>query len=351
MKPKCRPQPPLSKRSAPISPRSLEATDSTSSAVLDTLSMIAADPTLHEQIDELIRSRNDAPHAVYKAFEGYRELLSEAGVISPTRRGSRRHPRSSHRCLLGLPMPGLPDPGLPHVLAATISPADTAGIDTNNVLALVTERGGITSHTAILARSLGLPCIVACPGVMDIADGVTVAVDVEAGTVEIAPDSNRQRDLQQQADELLADDTVRGPGATADGHRIGLLHNIGSVDDLDTHIDDDFEGVGLFRTEFLFLDRETAPTFDEQCDAYQAVLSACGTRKVVVRTLDAGADKPLPFIDIHEGPESGAWGPGPAHRQSIGPTSSTHSWAPSPPRQRPCRHPTLGHGADGRDRG
>ena len=137
---------------------------------------------------------------------------------------------------------------------------------------------------------------------MDIADGVTVAVDVEAGTVEVEPDTNRQRELRAQADEQLADDTVRGPGATADGHRVGLLHNIGSVDDLDGRVDDDFEGVGLFRTEFLFLDRDTAPTFDEQRQAYEAVLSACGARKVVVRTLDAGADKPLPFLDIDEGP-------------------------------------------------
>ena len=170
------------------------------------------------------------------------------------------------------------------------------------MLTLVTERGGTTSHTAILARSLGLPCIVACPGVMDIADGVTVAVDVDEGTVEVEPDAKRQQALREQAAEQLADDTVRGPGATADGHSVGLLHNIGSVADLDGRIDDDFEGVGLFRTEFLFLDRDTAPTFDEQRQAYEAVLARCGSRKVVVRTLDAGADKPLPFMDIEEGP-------------------------------------------------
>ncbi|MEY2400150.1 MAG: phosphoenolpyruvate-protein phosphotransferase system enzyme [Ilumatobacteraceae bacterium] len=290
--------------SADLAARSLEAPDSTSSAVLDALSMIAADPTLHEQVDDLIRSRNDAPHAVYKAFEGYRELLAEAGGYLAERAADLSDIRDRViAVLLGLPMPGLPDPGVPHVLAADdLSPADTAGIDTKSVLALVTERGGTTSHTAILARSLGLPCVVACPGVMDIPDGVTVAVDVEAGTVEVEPDTDRQRELQHQAEEQLADDTVRGPGATADGHPVGLLHNIGSVDDLEGRILDDFEGVGLFRTEFLFLDRDTAPTFDEQRKAYEAVLSACGSRKVVVRTLDAGADKPLPFIDIHEGP-------------------------------------------------
>lgn len=290
--------------SADLAAKSLEATDSTASAVLDALSMIAADPSLQEQVDELIRSRNDAPHAVYTAFEGYRELLAEAGGYLAERAADLGDIRDRViAVLLGLPMPGLPKPGVPHILAADdLSPADTSGIDTSTVLALVTERGGTTSHTAILARALGLPCIVACPGVMDIADGVTVAVDVEAGTVEVEPDTNRQRDLRAQADEQLADDTVRGPGATADGHRVGLLHNIGSVDDLEGRVDEDFEGVGLFRTEFLFLDRDTAPTFEEQRQAYEAVLSACGARKVVVRTLDAGADKPLPFLDIDEGP-------------------------------------------------
>jgi phosphoenolpyruvate-protein phosphotransferase (PTS system enzyme I) len=290
--------------SADLAARSLEATDATSSAVLDALSMIAADPSLHEQVDELIRSRNDAPHAVYTAFEGYRELLADAGGYLAERAADLGDIRDRViAVLLGLPMPGLPNPGMPHVLAADdLSPADTAGIDTATVLALVTERGGTTSHTAILARSLGLPCIVACPGVMEIADGVTVAVDVDAGTVEVEPDAKRQQELRTQAEEQLADDNVTGPGATSDGHGVGLLHNIGSVDDLDGRVDDDFEGVGLFRTEFLFLDRDTAPTFDEQRQAYEAVLAACGPRKVVVRTLDAGADKPLPFLDIHEGP-------------------------------------------------
>jgi phosphotransferase system enzyme I (PtsI) len=290
--------------SADLATRALETKDGTTSAVLDALSMIAADPSLLEQVEELIHSRTDAPHAVYTAFEGYRELLSEAGGYLAERAADLGDIRDRViAVLLGLPMPGLPQPGVAHILAADdLSPADTAGIDTNVVLALVTERGGTTSHTAILARSLGLPCIVACPGVMDIADGLTVAVDVEEGTVEVEPDLKRQQALREQAEEQLADDTVRGPGATADGHSVGLLHNIGSVADLDGRVDDDFEGVGLFRTEFLFLDRDTAPTFDEQRQAYEAVLAKCGRRKVVVRTLDAGADKPLPFMDLEEGP-------------------------------------------------
>jgi phosphotransferase system enzyme I (PtsI) len=294
----------LSTVSAELAARSLEARDATAAAVLDALSLIAADPTLREQVQDLIRLRTDAPHAVYAAFEGYRELLAGAGGYL----GERADDLSDIRdrviaVLLGLPMPGLPDPGTPYILAADdLAPADTASIDILVVRALVTERGGIISHTAILARSLGLPCIVGCQGVMNIADGTVVSVDAEDGVVDIEPDDDRLRALHLRADELTAGEVSAGPGQTADGHLVGLLHNIGSVDDLVDFVDEQFEGVGLFRTEFLFLDRDTAPTFDEQRDAYRAVLRACGGRKVVVRTLDAGADKPLPFVDIHEGP-------------------------------------------------
>jgi phosphoenolpyruvate-protein phosphotransferase (PTS system enzyme I) len=198
---------------------------------------------------------------------------------------------------LGLPMPGVPDPGHPFVLAADdLSPADTTGIDTSRVLALVTEGGGPTSHTAIVARALGLPCVVACAGVMGVADGAIVAVDAEAGVVEAGIDADRAAELRMRA-ALLEDQlsAPAGPGRTRDGHPLALLRNIGSAADLDG-AGDELEGVGLFRTELLFLDRTDPPTFDDQRSMYVAVLRAAGGRKVVVRTLDAGADKPLPFL-------------------------------------------------------
>jgi phosphoenolpyruvate-protein phosphotransferase (PTS system enzyme I) len=216
---------------------------------------------------------------------------------------------------LGLTLPGIPDPGHPFVLAADdLSPADTAGIDTATVLALVTESGGPTSHTAILARALGLPCVVACPGVLAVADGTLVAVDAAAGAVELDVTPERRASLEQRAADLAAAlQAATGPGRTADGHAVELLHNIGAAadlvaalgdgpDDPDSSAGDGFEGVGLFRTELLFLDRTDPPSFDEQVAAYVAVLRAADGRKVVVRTLDAGADKPLPFL--HMKPEA-----------------------------------------------
>ncbi len=291
--------------SADLAARSLEASDPTASAVLDALSMIAADPTLSEQVEELIAARTDAPHALFNAFEGYRQMLTEAGGYLAERAGDLADIRDRViAVVLGMPMPGIPTPGHPFVLAADdLSPADTSGIDTSVVLALVTERGGPTSHTAILARALGLPCIVACAGVMHIADGTIVGIDAGAGTVETDPSVDRRRALRAEADSIVAElGSLTGPGRTADGHPVGLLHNIGSVADLECVDHEHFEGVGLFRTEFLFLDREDAPTFEEQRAAYAAVLEAAHGKKVVVRTLDAGADKPLPFLEMHAEP-------------------------------------------------
>jgi phosphotransferase system enzyme I (PtsI) len=205
--------------------------------------------------------------------------------------------------VLGLPMPGIPEPGHPFVLLADdLSPADTATLDPSRVLALVTERGGTTSHTAILARSLGLPCVVGCTGIMDVADGTLVGVDAGAGTVVVGILESEVAAIADRAEALAASvKSVSGPGRTADGHPVALLHNIGSADDLGS-LDDSFEGIGLFRTEFLFLDRHDRPSFDEQRQAYCAVLKAVDGHKVTVRTLDAGADKPLPFLDMEPEP-------------------------------------------------
>ena len=284
--------------SADLAARSQAASDTTAATILDALSMIADDPELADQVDGLIDDRTDAPHALHQAFEGYRDMLTEAGGYMAERASDLADIRDRAIAVaLGLPMPGIPDPGRPFVLAADdLSPADTTGLDTSRVLALVTEGGGPTSHTAIVARALGLPCVVACAGVMGVADGAIVAVDAEAGVVEAGIDADREAELRMRA--TLLEDQLRaaaGPGRTRDGHPVALLRNIGGAADLDG-AGDELEGVGLFRTELLFLDRTDPPTFDDQRSMYAAVLRAAGGRKVVVRTLDAGADKPLPFL-------------------------------------------------------
>lgn len=195
---------------------------------------------------------------------------------------------------LGRPMPGVPQPGHPYLLAAQdLAPADTADLDPELVLGLVTESGGPTSHSAIVARSLGLPAVVGCAGILTVPDGTEIAVDGATGEVQIAPDRFTVAQAAQREHERrnrLARST--GPGRTADGHPVALLANIGSARDMT----DTTEGVGLFRTELLYLGRITPPSIEEQVATYTEVFAAANEGKVVVRTLDAGADKPVPFL-------------------------------------------------------
>lgn len=293
--------------SADLTARSALATDPTVTTILDALGMIAADPTLGDDLEDLVDASTDAAHALHVVFARHRDTLLEAGGYLAERAQDLTDLRDrAVAVVLGLPMPGIPDPGHPFVLAADdLGPADTAGIDPGRVLALVTAHGGPTSHTAILARSLGLPCVVACTGVMDVPDGTVVAVDAEAGVVEAGLDPARQDELRHRA-QLIAAELAAAvdPVRAADSPPVALLLNIGSAADLDDRAgaDDGFGGVGLFRTEFLFLDRTDPPSFDEQRAAYRSVLQAAGGHKVVLRTLDAGADKPLPFVLVPPGP-------------------------------------------------
>ncbi|HVC73934.1 MAG TPA: putative PEP-binding protein, partial [Mycobacteriales bacterium] len=278
-------------------------------AILEAQSLMAADPTLADAIDELVRGGSDAAHALAQAFGTYREMLAGAGGYLAERVADLDDVRDrAVAAVLGRPMPGVPRPGFPYVLVADdLAPADTVGLDPATVLALVTERGSPTSHTAILARSLGLPAVVGLPGAAGLADGTVVRVDGAAGTVEVGVDPAA---VGAAAAELP---DYAGPGRTADGHPVQLLLNIGSAADLVTgsagaaaELRDAgvaaAEGVGLFRTEFLFLDRHDMPAPAEQQAAYEAAFRAAGGRKVVLRTLDAGADKPLPFLGLRPEP-------------------------------------------------
>ncbi|ADD41841.1 phosphoenolpyruvate--protein phosphotransferase [Stackebrandtia nassauensis] len=273
------------------------ATTGAGADILNAEAMIVEDPMLAEAITTNIGNGADAPHAIDAAIAVHREAFQAAGGFLAERVSDLDdlRNRAVAHCL-GQPSPGIPDPGHPFILvAADLAPADTAGLDTSMVLALVTETGGPTSHTAILARAAGLPAVVGCPNVLDLDDDTLISVDGTEGTVTTAvDDAEVARVVAAEQSRRQAEATATGPGRTSDGHRVALLANIGSAADLPS--DGDYEGVGLFRTELLYLDRTTAPTLTEQNTAYREVFEAMGDRPIVVRTLDAGADKPLPFL-------------------------------------------------------
>ena len=196
---------------------------------------------------------------------------------------------------------------LPHagiLIAIDLAPSDTARLDRSKVLGICTERGGPTSHSAILARTLGIPAVVGLgPKIMTIADGTSLIVDGQGGKVLTAPTSALIDDYTRRLkDWRLARDTARSasaaPAVMKDGTAIEVVANIGSTEDARVALDNGAEGVGLLRTEFLFLDRRDAPGEEEQFDAYQTIAEVMGERPVIVRTLDVGGDKPLAYLDL-----------------------------------------------------
>jgi len=284
--------------------RAARATDPAARAILEAQALMAQDPTLAESCDTRIGGGLDAPHAVHAAFTAQADELRAAGGYLGERAADLEDLRDRALArLLDEPMPGIPEPGYPFVLVADdLAPADTAALDPGRVLALVTARGGPTSHTAILARALGLPAVVACRGSSGIEAGTLIHVDGSSGIVELDIPPERVEDSHHRAVmRSSAPPQFSGPGRTADGRLRPLMLNIGSADDLPadvTHV----EGVGLLRTELLFLGRHDPPGPDEQRAAYARIFRALPGRRIVVRTLDAGADKPLPFLGLAEEP-------------------------------------------------
>lgn len=270
--------------------------------ILAAQSVMASDPMLAAGVRDRVLRGADAAHALHGAFAEQAQALAAAGGHFAERAADLADLSGrAVAAVLGRPMPGVPSPGHPFVLVADdLSPADTAALDTGTVLALVTERGGPTGHTAILARSLGLPAVVGCAGILAAAvPGEPVAVDGTAGEVRTGvTEREAARVNAREAAAAREAPVPAGPGRTADGRPVDLMVNVGSAADLDGVDLTGVAGVGLFRTEFLFLGRHEEPGPDEQAAAYAKVFEAAGDRTVVVRTLDAGADKPLPFLRL-----------------------------------------------------
>ena len=266
--------------------------------VLAAEAMMACDPALAAKVRDLAGADRPAAWAVSEALASYRAMLTSAGGYLAERAADLNDIADrAVALLLGEPVPGVPAPGHPFVLlAAELAPADTATLDPAAVLAIVTERGGPTSHTAILAKTLGIPAVVSCPGILSVADGTLLAVDGSTGAVIVEPGPDQLEQVaRRRAEHAARLAAAHGPGRTRDGHPVKLLANVGGPADVPAAVAAEAEGIGLLRTEFLFLDRRDEPSGEEQRATYAEVLAGMGGRKVVVRTLDAGADKPLAF--------------------------------------------------------
>ena len=247
-------------------------------------------------------------NATTVAVEKLSEMFRQAGGLMAERVTDLQDVRDRVVAeVLGVPEPGIPQPDVPSVLFADdLAPADTAGLDPERVVAIAIARGGSTSHTAIIARQLGIPCVVGVAALPWTDAPATALVDGTTGVVEPDPDAADALDrVRADAERRAATAAWQGPGRTRDGHAVQLLANVQDPAGAEVAARQPVEGFGLYRTELSFLDRSSEPTVEEQAEVYRAVLSATDGidgAKVVVRTLDAGSDKPLKFADMGDEP-------------------------------------------------
>jgi phosphocarrier protein FPr len=276
-------------------------------AIFDAHRLILQDPALHDTVrhilnEQLINVEAAWQQAIQQTADAYRAMESaymqaRAADILDVGQRVLKH-------LVGVEPPSLVFDEPTILVAVDLAPSDTARLNPDHIMAVCTELGGYTSHSAILARSRGIPAVVGLgPGIATIADGQIVGLDGATGQVWLSPGKGQTTRLRRQREAWLSEwqrsiSTARQPAITRDGHRIEVAANIGSPQDAEMALQFGAEGVGLFRTEFLFLDRQTAPTEEEQLEAYRQAAATMGERPVIIRTLDIGGDKPLPYLNL-----------------------------------------------------
>ncbi len=190
------------------------------------------------------------------------------------------------------------------LVSEDLTPSVTAGINPANVTGIVTELGGRTSHSAILSRALEIPAVVAASGILSqVKDGDEIILDGETGEIFIQPDESLKAEYETKKDIYLKEKEelkkyIGKETVTKDGVRIETAANIGRPEDVDRVLSYDAEGIGLFRTEFLFMDRTAMPTEEEQFEAYRKVAVAMDGKPVIIRTLDIGGDKEIPYMGL-----------------------------------------------------
>ncbi len=273
--------------------------------VLSAQSMIAQDPALVEAIGARLDQDIIYPDTradIEAAFAGFKEaLLAIGGYFAERAADLDEICNRLLAKLSGTESEGLVLDSPTIIVAEDLTPADTAALNLKFALALVVEKGGPTSHTAIVARGLGIPAIVGCSGVMQLEDGTQVLADGRAGEVIAYPTESTIEEKQIREEALRARAaSVTGPGRLADGTPVKLLGNCGDGEGSVAAAAAGAEGIGLFRTELLFLDSTTEPTVEEQIQMYRTVFTPMAGKRVVVRTLDAGSDKPVPYINAIE---------------------------------------------------
>ncbi|WP_416839690.1 phosphoenolpyruvate--protein phosphotransferase [Haloferax sp. DFSO52] len=279
--------------------RTAERVGEAEAEVFDAHVQFLNDPQITDGVTDAIEDGLPAEHAVEQTFSGFVEQFESMGGRMGERADDLRDIRDRLVRILSdgerVDLSALPKGSV--VVAERLTPSDTAQLDPERVAGFVTVTGGRTSHAAIFARSLAIPAIVGVGDELEsIDDGADVVVDGDAGTLVVDPDEETKAAAATDTDVRIRSGDVE----TADGVGIEVAANVGTLADLEPAVDRGADGVGLFRTEFLFLDRESPPDEDEQFEAYVDALESFDHHRVVVRTLDIGGDKPVPYLDLPE---------------------------------------------------
>jgi phosphoenolpyruvate-protein phosphotransferase len=278
--------------------------------IFDAQALLVEDMYLSDEVTRRVREQYEPLEAAIEATAAQMRAALEA-LDDPYLRERAADMDAIGRAIIAAlrgetnPLRDLPAGAI--VVTPDLTPAETAGLQGGPVAGFATAYGGPTGHTAILARSLGLPAVVGLgAAALDIPDGATLILDGDGALLIADPDVDERADYERRIAELAAEKERRKalrdlPGRLADGHLVALWANIGRPEETRNALEHGAEGIGLFRTEFLFLDRNAPPDEEEQFAAYRATLETMAGRTVVVRTLDIGGDKPVPYLDIpHE---------------------------------------------------
>ncbi|WP_424767846.1 phosphoenolpyruvate--protein phosphotransferase [Paenibacillus sp. sgz302251] len=266
------------------------------------------DPDLVDAVlDKIADEKINAEYALYEVTAAVVEMLMELDNELVRERSADVKDVSgrlmSH--LIGKPyatLSGISEETV--ILAEDLTPSDTAQLDLNYIRGFVTEIGSRTSHSAIMARSLEIPAVVGAGTVAaSVADGALIILDATEGQVIVDPSEEvlaQYRDKKIRYDErrVQLKRLAQQPSVTADGEHLELAANIGSIEDLAKVLENGADGVGLFRTEFLYMGRSSFPTEEEQFQTYKHVLEKLNGKRVVIRTLDIGGDKELPYLEL-----------------------------------------------------
>jgi phosphoenolpyruvate-protein phosphotransferase/dihydroxyacetone kinase phosphotransfer subunit len=272
-------------------------------AIFEAHALLLDDPALLDDVWARIDAGTGAARAFDDAIAAATAALAE--LADSYQRGRAADVRGVgdqvlRHLLVGSAAPARKLAGI--VVAADLTPAQAADLDRGTVQAVVLAGGSSTSHAAILARAYGIPMVTgAGTQLLAVPEGTTIAVDGELGEVVVDPSADvlaryRARAAGREATQATARAAAGQPAVTSDGIQIGVLANVGSLDDAVAAAAAHADGSGLVRTEFLFAGRATRPDRDEQEQAYRAIAEALGGSRVVLRTLDVGGDKPMPFL-------------------------------------------------------